>query len=137
MAATVTLSRLSSAFPVRRVSSNLGRTGEYVPVRSGGRQKRECFEYTGEKLCWEGISKLKDGRGITVAKLNTPFFRWTNIGELSIAKMTEDKREVVISTLAAMHWRMQLAAAKAAEERHYVVSLCDHMVLQGDLRLLA
>ena len=98
----------------------LGRTGEYIPVRSGGRQKRECFEYTGEKLCWEGISKLKDGRGITVAKLNTLFFRWTNIGELSIAKMTEDKREVVISTLAAMHWRMQSAAAKATEERRCI-----------------
>ena len=67
-----------------------------------------------------GYKQVEGWDGITVAKLKTPFFRWTNIGELSIAGMTEDKREVVISTLAAMHWRMQLAAAKAAEERRCI-----------------
>lgn len=95
----------------------LDRTGEYIPIRSEGRRRRECFDYAGEKLCWEGISKLKDGMGITVAKLKTPFFRWTNVGELHIVDMTVDKREVVLSTLTAMHWRIQLASAKLAEEK--------------------
>lgn len=107
----------------------LHRTGEYIPIRSEGYYKQECFEYAGEKLCWNGINKLMDEKGITIAKLKTPFFGWTNVGELNIVETTRDNHEIVMITLAAMHWRMQLAYAKAAED-----SRCRHAENEANRR---
>jgi hypothetical protein len=52
------------------------------------------------------MKELMNEDGVVIAKLKAPFFSWTNIGELTIMDMTERKREVVLATFTATHWKM-------------------------------
>lgn len=84
-----------------------------------------CFQYDEVEYCWSGSSKLRDTAGTTILELKKGSWWYTKVGDLTMVKMDEDMRVVMLATMVAMDWSVTISTEEEARRLAMCRRLCD------------
>jgi len=81
--------------------------------KPGWFSNHRAFYLSGIEFKWEGFSKVTDETGDKWVEVETPWFGWGKLCDLTVTYLNEDMRDALIATFVARHWGHQRAQSDA------------------------